>query len=339
VNKVRSSRFLDHRFTAISYVPRGIKMVLPPAPSNNNNNNSNNNNESQWRRPILSPNDNNDDDDARSQASTASTASMNTATNGESKIQNTEDEILRILRNRRNYYKVLNLTPQTCTNATVKKSYHRIARAIHPDKCKHPDSANAMAVVTAANSTLTTPTLKQSYDLYYNTQDVSENAQSGSNFDEWHSKSGAAVAGLPAWLVKALSTPIIGALVMLLMILFGLTFGVIVFVLCLAYLAVHMVFWFFCCCGCGGHCWPRYGEGARVHEIRQRRFFAMLRDYEEAQMFAAQRGEPDPEPSIFFATWNVIHPEDLNFEDGYDKNFKASASTAGGSYGSTTQYV
>ena len=79
---------------------------------------------------------------------------------------------------------MLNLTPQTTSNASVKKSYHKIARVIHPDKCKHPDASAAMSVVTAANSTLTTPKLKQSYDLYYNTQDVSENAKSGSNFDE-----------------------------------------------------------------------------------------------------------------------------------------------------------
>ena len=246
-----------------------------------------------------------------------------------------EQEIYRILANRRNYYRVLNLTPATTTNASVKKSYHKIARVIHPDKCKHPDASKAMSVVTAANSTLTTPKLKQSYDLYYNTQDVSENATSGSNFDEWHSKSGAAVAGLPAWLVKALSTPVLGAFVMLLMIFFGLIFGAALIVLFLVYMCVHMVFWVLCCCGCCGHCWPRYGEGARIHEIRQRRFFAMLRDYEQAQMYAAQRGDPDPDPGAFFQRWNALHPEDLSFPDGYDREFtKGHAS----SYGATDDF-
>lgn len=278
------------------------------------------------RRPTMG---NENDDETASTTSSYSTASNN------NNISNPEQEIYRILANRRNYYKVLNLTPQTTTNASVKKSYHRIARAIHPDKCKHPDASAAMSVVTSANSTLTTPKLKQSYDLYYNTQDVSENAKSGSNFDEWHSKSGAAVAGLPPWLVKALSTPVLGAFVMLLMILFGLVFGAVLIVLFLAYMCVHMVFWVLCCCGCGGHCWPRYGEGARIHEIRQRRFFAMLRDYEEAQMFAAQRGDPDPDPGAFFQRWNALHPEDLSFPDGYDREFTKGGGGGGGGYGAT----
>ena len=267
------------------------------------------------------------DDDNVSVDSSATSSSHNS-----SNPVHAEQEIHRVLANRRNYYRVLNLTPATTTNASVKKSYHKIARVIHPDKCKHPDASKAMSVVTAANSTLTTPKLKQSYDLYYNTQDVSENATSGSNFDEWHSKSGAAVAGLPAWLVKALSTPVLGAFVMLLMIFFGLIFGAVLIVLFLVYMCVHMVFWVLCCCGCCGHCWPRYGEGARIHEIRQRRFFAMLRDYEQAQMYAAQRGDPDPDPGAFFQRWNALHPEDLSFPDGYDREFtKGHAS----SYGAT----
>ena len=275
--------------------------------------------------------DGDDDDDNVSVDSSATSSSHNNSSNP----MHAEQEIYRILANRRNYYRVLNLTPATTTNASVKKSYHKIARAIHPDKCKHPDASKAMSVVTAANSTLTTPKLKQSYDLYYNTQDVSENATSGSNFDEWHSKSGAAVAGLPAWLVKALSTPVLGAFVMLLMIFFGLIFGAALIVLFLVYMCVHMVFWVLCCCGCCGHCWPRYGEGARIHEIRQRRFFAMLRDYEQAQMYAAQRGDPDPDPGAFFQRWNALHPEDLSFPDGYDREFtKGHAS----SYGATDDF-
>ena len=302
--------------------------MIPPTDTDEENNNA----EEQSRPPMMTMmNDDDDDDDSASLAS-STTSSI-------SPLLNAEQEISRILANRRNYYGVLNLTPQTTSNASVKKSYHKIARVIHPDKCKHPDASAAMSVVTAANSTLTTPKLKQSYDLYYNTQDVSENAKSGSNFDEWHSKSGAAVAGLPPWLVKALSTPVLGAFVMLLMILFGLIFGAVLIVLFLAYMCVHMVFWVLCCCGCGGHCWPRYGEGARIHEIRQRRFFAMLRDYEQAQMFAAQRGETDPDPSAFFQRWNALHPEDLSFPDGYDREFsgKGSSSSNGG-YGATDDY-
>ena len=111
----------------------------------------------------------NDDDDSASLAS-STTSSNSPLLNAEQEISPNLGEPTKLLRS-------VNLTPQTTSNASV-KSYHKIARVIHPDKCKHPDASAAMSVVTAANSTLTTPKLKQSYDLYYNTQDVSENAKS-----------------------------------------------------------------------------------------------------------------------------------------------------------------
>ena len=75
------------------------------------------------------------------------------------------------------------------------------------------------------------------------------------------------------------------------------------------YFIIHMVFWVLCCCGCGGNCWPRYGEGARVHAVRQERFVRMLRDYEAEAAMARAKGEPTPDPNVFFANWNVAHPE------------------------------
>jgi hypothetical protein len=71
-----------------------------------------------------------------------------------------------------------------------------------------------------------------------------------------------------------------------------------------------MVFWVVCCCGCGGHCWPRYGEGARIHAKRQERFMRMLRDYEAEAAMAQAKGEPMPDPNLFFANWNIAHPEE-----------------------------
>ena len=278
-----------------------------------------------------------DDDEVRSATSSrATTSSSFTAdhnANYNATNKNPEEEIRRVMANRRNYYAVLNLTPQMTTNASVKRAYHGIARLIHPDKCKHSEASKAMSVVTAANSTLTTPKLKKRYDLYYNTQDVSENAQGGENFDEWNSKIGAAMAALPAWLVKALSTPILGSFVMIVMFVLVLIFGAIVGFLLLCYLVVHLVFWVLCCCGCGGHCWPRYGEGARIHEIRQKRFMAMLRDYEEAQMHAATRGDPDPDVALFMQQWNLMYPEDLSFPEGYDPVLRGS----GSAYGATDE--
>jgi hypothetical protein len=77
----------------------------------------------------------------------------------------------------------------------------------------------------------------------------------------------------------------------------------------LCYMVVHMVFWFLCCFGCGGHCWPRYGEGARIHAKRQERFMRMLHDYEAEAMNAQAKGEPMPDPNVFFHNWNIAHPE------------------------------
>ena len=47
-----------------------------------------------------------------------------------------EDEIKRVLRFQNNYYKVLKVDPKTCTAAQIKKAYYKIARVIHPDKCR-----------------------------------------------------------------------------------------------------------------------------------------------------------------------------------------------------------
>jgi hypothetical protein len=42
---------------------------------------------------------------------------------------------------------------------------------------------------------------------------------------------------------------------------------------------------------CCGHCWPRYGEGARLHAERQERFMRMLKDYEAEAMIARAGGD------------------------------------------------
>ena len=35
----------------------------------------------------------------------------------------------------------------------------------------------------------------------------------------------------------------------------------------------------------------------------------MLRDFERATMEAIERGDDEPPPTVFFAQWNVDHPE------------------------------
>ena len=60
-----------------------------------------------------------------------------------------EDEVKRVLRFQNNYYKVLKVDPRTCTAAQIKKAYYKIARVIHPDKCRDPRATEAMGVVRA----------------------------------------------------------------------------------------------------------------------------------------------------------------------------------------------
>ena len=61
---------------------------------------------------------------------------------------------------------MLRVDKRTCTAAQIKKSYYKIARLIHPDKCSDPRATNAMGVVTSAHSTLSNLTLRTAYDLY-----------------------------------------------------------------------------------------------------------------------------------------------------------------------------
>ena len=206
-----------------------------------------------------------------------------------------------------NYYKVLGVDPKTCTAAQIKRAYYKIARIIHPDKCRHPKATEAMGVVTSAHSTLTNGTLRTAYDMYASQVEVdSANADS---FHQWESKGGAQMAHLPPWLVHCLGHPILGPITMFFIWLLLLSAALVFLALFLCYMVVHMVFWFLCCFGCGGHCWPRYGEGARIHAKRQERFMRMLHDYEAEAMNAQAKGEPMPDPNVFFHNWNIAHPE------------------------------
>ena len=118
------------------------------------------------------------------------------------------------------------------------------------------------------------------------------------------------MAHLPPWLVKGLAHPVLGPVIQFFMVVFLLLAAVFFLALFVVYFIIHMIFWFVCCFGCCGHCWPRYGEGARLHAKRQERFMRMLRDYEAEAMMAKAKGEPMPDPNVFFVNWNALHPEE-----------------------------
>jgi len=242
-----------------------------------------------------------DFDDPGSRSESESHASATTSSTSPSEC------IARVLANQRDYYAVLGVS-RRATQIELKRAYRNLARVLHPDKCRDARATEAMAVVTSAHSTLTTPTLRAAYDLYASRFAGGEAADAPS-FGEWQSKEGQATMHMPTWLVKALATPVLGQLIGLLAFAALLALGLVFLALACAYFVVHMFFWLICCFGCCGSCWPRYGIGARVHEKRQARFTEMLRDYERAASQAVERGDEPPHATVFFAQWNVDHPE------------------------------
>ena len=236
----------------------------------------------------------------------------------------------RVLREQRDYYRVLDVS-RGASAGEVKRAYRTLARVLHPDKCRDPRATEAMAVVTSAHSTLTTPALRAAYDLYAARVDVRD--AKAESFGEWQSKEGAAAVHLPPWLIKAMATPVLGQLIGALCLVVALCAALVSVAVFLCYLVVHMFFWLACCFGCCGNCWPRYGMGARVHEKRQERFMEMLRDFERATMEARERGDDEPPPTVFFAQWNVDHPEPDWVELLREEDRRNESAASGPSYG------
>ena len=234
------------------------------------------------------------------------TLARNASTSSVPDVDNAEDVITRVLRCERDYYAVLGVA-RGASASECKRAYRAHAKVLHPDKCRDERATSAMAILTSAHSTLTTPALRAAYDLYASRVDVGD--ASADSFGAWQSKEGAAAMHLPPWLIRAMAIPVLSQLISILALVLVLVMGLVFAALSLAYLVVHLAFWLACCCGCGGQCWPRYGLGARVHEKRQARFMEMMRDYERATAEAHGRGDEPPHPTVFFAQWNVDHPE------------------------------
>jgi uncharacterized membrane protein len=81
---------------------------------------------------------------------------------------------------------------------------------------------------------------------------VEVDSAASDTYAQWESKGGANMAHLPAWLVNGLNHPVLGPIIMFFIVLLMLLSGLLLLGLFLAYLAVHMVFWFVCCFGCCG---------------------------------------------------------------------------------------
>jgi hypothetical protein len=269
--------------------------------------------------------------------SSDSSSAIDAAEAGETRARSGAEACAHVLAHQRDYYKVLDVA-RNASGEEIKNAYRKLARVLHPDKCQDARSTEAMAVVTSAHSTLANAGLRAAYDLYASRVNVQD--ASSASFGEWQSREGAAAVHLPAWLIRAMSTPVLGQLISLLALVVALALMLLTLALAAVYLCVHMFFWFLCCFGCCGSCWPRYGIGARVHAKRQERFTRMLKEYETATMNAAAEGVDAPHPTVFFAQWNVDNEEPdwfevIRQEDELAKQKKASGGGGGAAYGAT----
>ena len=69
--------------------------------------------------------------------------------------------------------------------AEIRNNYLRLSRLVHPDKCKHPQAADASAVLNQAKETLSNPLKKKLYDAYVT--DVNEGPPGAAemSYAEW----------------------------------------------------------------------------------------------------------------------------------------------------------
>lgn len=75
----------------------------------------------------------------------------------------TEEDVVRIMKDRDDAYAVLGL-PRSCTTAEVKAKYKRLALQLHPDKNPSPTAAEAFKVVVRAYDALKTDEQRLKYD-------------------------------------------------------------------------------------------------------------------------------------------------------------------------------
>lgn len=94
----------------------------------------------------------------------------------------------------------------------IRTNYLKLNRLVHPDKCHHPQAAEASAVVNSAKDTLTNPLKKRLYDAYV-TDVMSGRAEAGAemSYADWEAAQAQYPVKIPAWLemvrVLSLSKP------------------------------------------------------------------------------------------------------------------------------------
>mmetsp|Transcript_16264 Transcript_16264/g.48725 ORF Transcript_16264/g.48725 Transcript_16264/m.48725 type:complete len:234 (+) Transcript_16264:471-1172(+) len=139
-----------------------------------------------------------------------------------------EEEVVRLTRvDNMSYYAVLKVEPDNLS--ALKRNYFKLSRLVHPDKCSHPESGKAMAVVSTAYDVLSTPMKKKLYDAYA-TQEKPEDM----SYAQWEAQQ----VEIPMWLQRVLKVPCGGCFLLMflvpVLIIVLILFGV-VWLLCLPF--------------------------------------------------------------------------------------------------------
>lgn len=122
----------------------------------------------------------------------------------------------------------------------IRTNYLKLNRLVHPDKCHHPQAAEASAVVNSAKDTLTNPIKKRLYDAYV-TDVMSGRAEAGAemSYADWEAAQAQYPVKIPAWLEMVLRIPVVGQIFALILLLILLPLVLILIVLIL-------VLWIIC---------------------------------------------------------------------------------------------
>lgn len=146
---------------------------------------------------------------------------------------------------------VLSQVTQDAEESEIKHNYLRLSRLVHPDKCSHPNAAEASSTLNQAKDTLMNPLKKRVYDAYLNDlakgQGVNKEEMT---YAEWEAKMAQMPVRLPGWLEKLLGIRVLGQIIALLMLLLLLPLVLIMIVLALVLWLVCLPFNVLarCCC-------------------------------------------------------------------------------------------
>lgn len=88
----------------------------------------------------------------------------NSDSHNENEYTSEQTELVKKIKNCKNFYEVLGVT-KDATDSAIKKAYKRLALQLHPDKNHAPGAVEAFKIVGNAVATLTDPQKRKEYDM------------------------------------------------------------------------------------------------------------------------------------------------------------------------------